>query len=364
MEPAASEPREHPAPRAVRTRACCRVDLAGGTLDIWPLGLLHPGARTVNVAVDVEVSVHLAWREGGYGVSQGGERVEIERLEDLATRDDTALLGVLAEELGLPPFEAHTESSSPRGGGLGASSAIAVAFLAAAQELLEETGRGWEGSDVSAAARDRSPAGRAHLARDLEARLMGLPTGTQDHYPPLLGGALEILHAPGREEVRSLEVDLEALGEHMLVLFTGLSHFSAGQNWQVVRRRLEGEPEAKGLFTGIARVAEELPAALEAGDWQQVGELVGREWRYRRHLAPGVTTAEIDSLLDTARSLGVWGGKACGAGGGGCVVVFTPPEKREMVADRLQQTGGVELLPARPSSEPLRVERLGDPQSG
>lgn len=330
--------------RPVTARACCRVDLAGGTLDIWPLGLLHRGARTVNLAIDLEVEVRLEERKQGYAVHQGDSRVEVESIDQLLERSETSLIGVLAEELSLPPVTVRLESGSPRGGGLGASSAMAVAFLAAGQELL----------GIPEGAPARSPSHRAHLARDLEARLMGLPTGAQDHYPALLGGALEIVHNPGAEIVRRLDVDLGALADSLLVFFTGISHFSAGQNWQVVRRRLEGDPEVRGLLTGIARVAQELPEALEKGDFSGAGELVGREWGYRRHLADGITTPELDNLLDTARSLGAWGGKACGAGGGGCVVVLTPPERRERLAERLVQTG-VELLPARPSDLAVRI---------
>lgn len=337
------------APGEVSARAACRLDLAGGTLDIWPLGLLHPGARTVNLALDIEVSVRLERRLEGYAVHQGSSRFEAASALELQERTETALVGVVAEALELPPVVATLESASPRGGGLGASSALAIALIAAGQELLGSDAPGDSPQSV------RSPAFRAHLARDLEARLMGLPTGAQDHYPALLGGALEIRHEPGAERVRRLEVDLETLGDCLLVLFTGISHFSAGQNWQVVRRRLEGEPEVRGLLAGIAEVAGELPGALEAGDLPRVGELVGREWGYRRHLAHGVTTPEIDSLLDTAQSLGAWGGKACGAGGGGCVVVLAPADKREAIAERLVLTG-VERLPARPSAEGLRVE--------
>jgi len=346
MSPSPSEP--EPGAGPFEARACCRVDLAGGTLDIWPLGLLHRGARTVNVALDVEVTVRLERREEGFAVYQGESEVEVDSLDQLHERSETELIGALAEELRLPPLAVHLSSDSPRGGGLGASSALAVAFLAAAQEVV-----GLAPDD-----RQRSPAYRAHWARDLEARLMGLPTGTQDHYPALLGGALEIVHRPGEERVRRLDLDLERLGECLLVFFTGVSHFSAGQNWQVVRRRLESDPEVRGLFTGIAQVAEELPAALEAGDLARVGELVGREWGYRQHLADGITTPEIDSLLETARSLGAWGGKACGAGGGGCVVVLGPPERRDVLAERLVQTG-VELLPARPSDQGVRVLQTG-----
>lgn len=341
-------------PRRVHARACCRVDLGGGTLDIWPLGLLidSPGttpACTVNLAVDVEVTVELARREEGWDVclrsADGGEeRREADHWSQLREHTETSLVGVVAEALDLPPCAVVIDSASPRGGGLGASSAIAVCLIAAGQTLL-----GLDPSDPACRA-----GSRAHLARDLEARMMELPTGAQDHYPALLGGALVLEHRPGAEVVRRLDVDLEALGKHLVVAFTGVSHFSAGQNWQVVRRRLEGEPEVRGLLAGIGRTAAQLPAALEAADWPRVGELVGQEWSHRRHLATGVTTPEIDHLLGTAHSLGAWGAKACGAGGGGCVVIVAPPERCPVIAESLERSGA-EILPARPSPAPLRV---------
>lgn len=325
----------------VTVRAWCRVDLAGGTLDIWPLGLFHPGARTVNVALDLATTVRLA-RSGEhvYRVRQGESTVEVASLEGLAGRPETALVGVLASHFDLPPFDMTLASDSPRGGGLGASSAMTVALIAAAEEELGlPRSQPWQ---------------RAHLARDLEARLMGLPTGLQDHYPALLGGALEILARPGGEEVRRLRVDLEALGDHLLVVYSGQSHFSAGQNWQVVRRRLDGEPEVTGLFAGIAEVAAEIPAALEAGDFERVGVLMGKEWSYRRQLAAGVSTPVLEALLERACALGAWGGKACGAGGGGSLAMLCPPEAKAAIAAALREMGG-EVLPARVTGEGLSV---------
>ena len=76
----------------VRAIARCRVDLAGGTLDIWPLGLLHPGAVTVNVAVDLPVRVEVERRERGWSVAQGGEFFETDRREELESREGTALV--------------------------------------------------------------------------------------------------------------------------------------------------------------------------------------------------------------------------------------------------------------------------------
>lgn len=330
----------------VTARAWCRADLGGGTLDIWPLGLFHPGARTVNVAIDLAATVRLRRVDGVYRVRQGDSSVEAGSAAALIALPDGALVGVVAEALGLPPVEVTLASDSPRGGGLGASSAMVVALLAAAEtEMGPELGRP-----------PSSPAERAHLARDLEARLMSLPTGIQDHYPALLGGVLEILQRPGGESVRRLDVDLERLGDALLVVYSGVSHFSAGNNWQVVRRRLDGEPEATGLFTGIAEAAAEMPAALEAGDFARVGTLMSREWSFRRRLAAGISTPALEVLVEAALAAGAWGGKACGAGGGGCLAFLCPPERRSIVAAALERAGG-RVLPTRPADAPLRVDR-------
>ncbi|MFL6193366.1 MAG: hypothetical protein ACJ75H_04300 [Thermoanaerobaculia bacterium] len=327
----------------ITAKAWCRVDLAGGTLDIWPLGLFHPEARTVNVAVDLEVTVGLKPYDGAYRVIQGRSIVQAASIAELAHLPEAALIGVAASALDLPPFEARLASHSPRGGGLGASSAMTIAFLAAAEEVfgLPRT----------------EPREKVALARDLEARLMGLPTGVQDHYPALLGGALEIRPLPGGERVRRLEVDLERLGESLIVVYSGQSHFSAGNNWQVVRRRLEAEPDITGLFEGIAATAAELAPALEGGDLPKVGELMSREWSYRRRLAEGISTPVLEELLDAAIAAGAWGGKACGAGGGGCLAILCPPERKAAVSSALEAVGG-KVLKASPTGLALQIENV------
>jgi D-glycero-alpha-D-manno-heptose-7-phosphate kinase len=321
-------------------RAWCRVDLAGGTLDIWPLGLLHPAAVTVNVAIDVAVEASVEPARDRYSVRQGELQVDAGTPLALAAEPEGALVGLVADTLALPPFAATLRSGSPRGGGLGASSAMVVALIVAAEEAF----------DLPRSATGR----RVAMARDVEARLMGLPTGIQDHYAALLGGALEIRHRPGGEVVRRLEIDPQALAASLLVVYTGQSHFSAGQNWQVVRRRLDGEPEVTTLLARIAEVAGGAATALAAGNLERLGAAMGEEWRLRRRLAAGISTPAIERLLDLAAAGGAWGGKACGAGGGGCVAVLCPADRRASIAQCLDGAGG-QVLPARPVARSMEV---------
>lgn len=329
----------------VRARCGCRIDLGGGTFDIWPLGLQVERAVTVNVAIDLPVTVSItAARDAGYSIRGSDPRGGLfATTREMIADSSTALFGHLAEALELPPCELEAESASPRGGGLGASSAIGVAMIRAADRWL---GRG-----------ERPVEETVRLARDVEARLMGWPTGIQDHYPSLFGGALAIEYRPGGERVRSLDVDLDGLGRHLLLVYSGQSHLSGETNWGVVRGFLDRDPGVRALFDEIARAAGELPEALESGDWPRVGELVAREWSHRRRLAEGVSVPRVERLLDTSRSLGGWGGKAGGAGGGGTVALLVPEERREEIAAALEREGGT-VLDASPTERGVEVESL------
>ena len=318
----------------------CRVDLGGGTLDIWPIGLMFPGACTVNLAIDLPVLVEMEPIESGFELTTPQGNVRYEDLDGLAADPDGGLVATVVGALDLPPIAVRLTSGSPRGGGLGASSAMTVGLIAAADRLRGDPSRGVHAT--------------AALARDIEARLMCLPTGTQDHFPSLLGGVLSIEYRPGATEVRPLKVDLSELGEHMLVVYSGKSHFSASTNWQIIRGCLEADPGVRGLLAGIAEVSRALPTVLEAGHWQKVGELVGREWSYRRHLADGVSMPAVDSLLEIAQSMGAWGGKVCGAGGGGCVVILCPRDRREIIGEALGTADG-QVLDVTPTDFSLSV---------
>lgn len=334
---------ERPAGAGVGARGWCRADLAGGTLDIWPLGLLHPGARTINVALDLAVEIEMFPSPDLYRVRQGNALVETRTAAELAATDEAALVGLILDQMGVPPVDVTIDSASPRGGGLGGSSALAVAAIASAEVVCGRP--------------ESSPQARAALARDLEARLMGLPTGRQDHFPAQLGGVLEVLHEPGGEQIRPLATDLSALAETLLIAYSGQSHFSAGQNWSVIRNRFDAEPETIRCLDGIRDVAKGVASALEGQRLSEVGELMSQEWSWRRRLADGISTDKIEDILTTARRAGAWGGKVCGAGGGGCLVVLCPSTAREQVAAAVK-AAGAEVLTAGLATAPLEVRRL------
>jgi D-glycero-alpha-D-manno-heptose-7-phosphate kinase len=174
------------------------------------------------------------------------------------------------------------------------------------------------------------------LIRDLEARILGVPTGEQDHWAAVRGGVLAIHLEAGGNRIERLDVALDWLAERASVFFSGIRHRSGMVNWQVLRRRLDGERETTEAFSEIAAAARGCRESLLAHDEEAVAESLRREWAARRRLAPEVCPPELEHLLQTALEHGAVAAKACGAGGGGSVLLWHPAGAREGVVASLE----------------------------
>jgi D-glycero-alpha-D-manno-heptose-7-phosphate kinase len=329
----------------VAVTAPCRVDLAGGTLDIWPLGLLHRGSLTVNVAIPTRVRMEVDL-SAPVGHVEHAERDEPWRMlgpEDTA-RDLTAAVCFALRSTGR--VRVRVFEQAPIGSGLGGSSSYAVA-LARAVLALEERSMG-----------DRA---LVALLRDLEARVLGIPTGTQDHWAAIRGGVLAVHIEPGGESVERLPVDPQWVSERLTVFFTGINHHSGMVNWQVIRRRLDGDEETRSALEAIADAARLCRQALMAQDQHEVGVAVSAEWAARRRLAPEVCPDDVECVVRRAREAGGTAVKACGAGGGGSLLVWHPPGLRQQITEALVAVAPMGRLlesgVAREGCEVLLVER-------
>jgi D-glycero-alpha-D-manno-heptose-7-phosphate kinase len=326
----------------IESRAPTRIDLAGGTLDIWPLYLYHPGAVTVNCAITRYAScviethrlrrIALVSRDTGRSESFAS----LARL-DASKRYRLPLLAHLvrffAPRTGLT---LTTDSQAPAGAGIGGSSAMAVAICAALDRLK---GDGLELEDW------------IHISRDAEAIVIRVPTGTQDHYPAAFGGAGVLHLEPGSERREALRVDLDELERRLVLAYTGKPRQSGINNWEVMKAHLDGGKRVRRNFSEIAAVAREMRTALERGRWSDVGRLVRHEWNFRRRNLPGISTPTIDRIIADTRRVGALGGKVCGAGGGGCVALVIEPDARARVESCVAAAGGQVL--------PIRIDRKG-----
>lgn len=304
----------------MRVESPCRADLAGGTLDIWPLGMLHPGSLTVNAAIPVMVrmDVDLGAPEGEVWHAIGD--ADWTHLDaSVATTNLSAAVAFAIRPTAGVRIRVHSQASL--GSGLGGSSAYAVAL---ARGIL--TALGQEMADERL----------VMLARDLEARILTVPTGLQDHWASVHGGVLAIHHDPGGELVEKLEIEPDWVGERLTVFDTGISHHSGMVNWQVIRRRLDRKSDTIEALESIAEAARQCRAGLIAASEDGVGKAIAAEWYARRRLAPEVCPSDLEDVIDAGLTAGAYAIKACGAGGGGSVLAWHPPEARETVSSALE----------------------------
>lgn len=327
----------------LQASAPTRIDLAGGTLDIWPLYLLHDGVQTVNAAITLRASCTVSPCAGGRLRLAARDTGATAEVADVADLDDThPALRLPARVLRF--FKAsgvavETRSDSPVGAGLAGSSAMNIALCAAMAR--------W---------RDRriEPEALLDLARDIEVQVIGVPTGGQDYRPALYGGVSAIEFGPAGVHRVPLRVPPRALEERMVVVYTGQSRDSGINNWEVTKRRIDGDTSLAGLFDEIRDTAARVREAMEGADWTELARSVGHEWELRKQLAPGVTTEWIETLFRRAFDAGADAGKVCGAGGGGCVVFLAEPDATASVRRALDDAGA-SLLDCGIDTEGLRL---------
>lgn len=336
----------------ITASAPTRIDLAGGTFDIWPLYLFHDRAQTINAALTLRAHCTLTARSDARIMLRSedtGDLIEAPSLADL----DLARLPLLARLVHLfgtgaawpdgravpTGVEVTTRSDSPVGAGIAGSSAMNVALTAACAR--------WAGRTLSA---DEVLA----VAMNVEAQVIDVPTGAQDYRPAFYGGVSAVeLHATGVRRV-ALPIDATSLSARVVVAYTGASRNSGINNWDVMKRRIDRDPAVIAAFNGIRDAAVGMRAALTSGDWSAAAHHLNAEWLCRTTLAPGVTTPEINALLTAARQAGADGGKVCGAGGGGCLFTLVPPDAKADVAAALT-AGGARVLDCEVSDHGLQL---------
>ncbi len=316
----------------IESKAPTRVDFAGGTLDIWPLYLFHPGAVTVNAAISLCASCRIETNAPGDNRIKLVSR-DIQREENFASfaalvQAQRYRLPLLAEiaKFFRPQggFTLTTDSEAPAGAGIGGSSAMAVAICAALDRF---TGAG------------KSKVDWIHISRDAEAIVIKVPTGTQDHYPPAFGGAAAIELPPGGEHRVELRVNLDELERRVMVCYTGKPRQHGINNWEVYKAHIGGKRAVQNSLERISDVAQKMRLAFEKPDWHEAGRLMREEWSFRKRNLPTISTRTIDRVVEKARRNGALAGKVCGAGGGGCVVLLVEPDARERVETAVREAG-------------------------
>ena len=320
-----------PVPNRIAASAPTRIDLAGGTIDIWPLYLAHEGACTVNAAISLRAHATIEPRTDGRIELRSidtNRQVQAARWQDLRPDGELPLLALLARHYGLANATLITEGESPAGAGIAGSSALAIAVCGALAR--------WSGASMD----DEL---LLQTAMNVECQTIRVPTGVQDYRPALYGGIAAIELRTDVITRVALDVDPRDLEQRIVLAYTGAPRNSGTNNWEITKRHIDGDRHIFDCFERIRDTAVAMREALVGRDWDEVGRQIDTEWDNRKRLAPGVSTPAIDNLMARAKAAGATAAKVCGAGGGGCLFCYGPPEARPAIEGALS-TGDAQVL--------------------
>lgn len=328
----------------INSRAPTRIDLAGGTVDIWPLYLFLANPITINLGIDLfaEATLELASSKTGQGeVQLRSDDQNIELKLPWSSLDHPApqlppglilhfkLLKFFWEKrkgrgISTPPTQLslRTRAQSPAGAGLGGSSTLSIAMIGAlaswANDFQKPIDPNQDGEKF------------IEIVRDVETTVIQVPAGLQDYYGAMYGGLQKLSWGVGSHQRERLPEDLIGeLEKRLLLFYSGQSRNSGINNWALFKGFIDRQDGIQEKFQQISKATHSLENALRTRNWVEVGQAIAEEWAVRKTLASGITTPEVDSAFAEALKLGPISGKVCGAGGGGCFFVYLPYENPE-----------------------------------
>ena len=308
-------------------QAPTRIDLAGGWTDLIPFAMETDGF-VLNAAIDLYASATLTPQAEKVVTLQSTDAQQRFCLQS-APSGINGLSLPEAVILRVGPrngYRLALDSQAPKGGGLGGSGAIGVVLVSL---LHTFAGKELKSRQI------------VDIANQIE-RDTGIPCGKQDHYASILGG-LNFLRFHGESVVPTrlnlISETVQRLQQSLLLVYTGESHFSGAILQNVVDAYKSGNRRTREALSVLRRIAQDMKAALCQGDLSCFGYLLAENWHYQKQLHPSVTSKRVEHLFEIAERNGSLGGKACGAGGGGCLVFYCSQDRKKTVAEALMAVG-------------------------
>ena len=330
----------------IHAKAPTRIDLAGGTIDLWPLYLFLDRPTTINLGIDLFAEATLEHK-----ASHGTSGTVLLRSEDQNIEQQLGW-GELASAQVPPQLELHlkllrgfaehrrpegnlslvTRAKSPAGAGLGGSSTLSIAMIGALATWI----KGAPINPIDEGTR------YIDIVRDVETTVIQVPAGVQDYFGAMFGGLQSLQWGAGTHRREWLADDLlPELENRILLFYTGQSRNSGINNWALYKSFIDKQTNIRERFAQINEATKKLEYALRRRNWDAIGAAIGEEWSIRKTLADGISTPEMDRAFELAQEIAPnRSGKVCGAGGGGCFFIYLPnPADKPEVEQALVRQG-------------------------
>lgn len=330
--------------KLVLIRAPFRISFAGGGTDIPAFFRREPGV-VISTSINRHVYVTLKERDLIFGrrvelncsmlgrmdpPSQGSQPVPKYHISYSSTEnvnDPSEIKHPIVREalrlLDLPmPLDISTMADIPAGTGLGSSSTFTVALLKALHGLK---------------GREIAPMDLAREAARLEIEVLGRPIGKQDHYAAAVGGFNKMQFFPdgGVKVEPMLDGDTikKRIFPNLMLFYTGIHRDAA----QILTEQQANLESTYGDMLRIKDFALQMERLLRDGfDPVKFGKLLHESWLCKKSLASGISNGQIDEWYTAALDAGAHGGKICGAGGGGFLMLVASPDRHDRIRAALK----------------------------
>ena len=304
------------------TRTPMRISFFGGGTD-YPVYFREFGGAVLSTAIDKSCYITCRHLPPFF---EYHSRVSYSRIENVDHNGEfkhpsvRACLEYLGVEQGV---EIHHVADLPARTGLGTSSAFTVGLLLGLYALREQM---------------RNKHALATDAIHVEQNVIGEAVGSQDQVSAAYGGFNRInFNSDGSLEVKQIVAKRErlaALEQHCALFFTGFSRTAS----EIAKEQIRLTPHRKqelGMMFEMINEAEAIVTTPHRS-LREFGELLNQSWQLKRTLTQNTTNSALDEIYDAGRSAGAIGGKLLGAGGGGFMLFFVPPERRPELRARLK----------------------------
>jgi len=303
------------------TRTPFRISFFGGGTD-YPVWYRENGGRVISTTIDKYCYVTLRELPPFFKYKyllRYFEREEVNTIDEIKHPSIRECLKYLDMSKSI---ELVHHADLPAQSGLGSSSTFTVGLLMAGYALNNQM---------------RTKSQLAHDAIEIEQRRIGEAVGSQDQTAAAFGGFNRINFGGNRElEVTPLTISTEKiinLQDHLMLFFTGFSRNAS----DIAQKQIEitsSKTKELDIMVELCKEAEELLVSSENGflEW---GELLNEQWKVKKSMTNLITNSKIDEMYEQAIRSGALGGKLLGAGGGGFMLFFVPPEKHEQLKANL-----------------------------
>lgn len=321
-----------------KTCGSARIDLVGGTLDLWPINLVIPHVNTINMAINLQTHVEIE-KTSEDSLQLVSSDYDIDRIiskdewteENIYLTDYFGPLKFVVQILDYFQLSSGVKvtlgSDIPPGSGLGGSSVLGVTLVKAISDFSELS---------------LSSDKMIKITSLIESRILGQgPTGYQDYYPAIYGGVLGLKAKIPEIEVKQFYAEelVKVLEKNITLIYSGVSRVSGLTNWEVYKSFFNGDKDVVEKLFAIGDLSQKADTALEKKDYEGLLKLINEEGIVREKLCPDIYSKEILAFKKDLSSLGkkVLGMKVCGAGGGGCFIVIHEEDLQTQIAELTQK---------------------------